>query len=102
MSALRSRDYAALFANHTAMGVYGMLAGWLATAQPSLLTLCTTLPLEGRVLPVVFIHVREHLAMFAGTLFAGLAEPRCEDGLPLARAAAWRSLARPAHGELAR
>lgn len=33
MSTLRSRDYAALFAHHPAMGVYGMLVGWLATAR---------------------------------------------------------------------
>jgi hypothetical protein len=80
MSALRSRYSAVLFANHPAMGVYGMLAGWLAIALPSLLTLCTTRPRAGRVVPGVLIHVREHLA----------------------RAAVWRSLARPAPGELTR
>lgn len=72
MSALRSGDYVSLFAHHPAMGVGGMLAGWLATAQPSLVTLCTTRPLADRLLSTVLLHLREHLAMFIGMALANV------------------------------
>ena len=72
VSALRSPRNVWLFADHPAMGAYGMLAGWLATAQPPLVTLCTTRPLADRLLPTVLMHMREHVAMFLGMALANL------------------------------
>ncbi|MCC2657575.1 MAG: hypothetical protein K0Q76_2683 [Panacagrimonas sp.] len=70
MSALRSTGEVSLFAHHAAMGVYGMVAGWLVTAQPLLPSLCTTRPLADRLLWTVSMHIREHLAMFLGMALA--------------------------------
>jgi hypothetical protein len=64
MSALRLSDFSPILANHRVMGVYGMVAGWLATQQPSLLALCTTRP--AGLVPALSVHVREHVAMFIG------------------------------------
>jgi hypothetical protein len=42
MSALRLSDFSPILANHRVMSVHGMVAGWLATMQPSLLALCSS------------------------------------------------------------
>lgn len=70
MSALRLRDFSPILANHRVMGVYGMVGGWLATLQPSLLALCSTRP--AGFVPALNVHVREHLAMFIGMALGNL------------------------------
>lgn len=54
------------------MGVYGMLVGLMATAQPALLALCATRPPPGSLLALVSTHLREHLAMFVGMALGNL------------------------------
>lgn len=64
MNAPRLCDFSPILANHRVMGVYGMVAGWLATTQPSLLALCSSRP--AGFVSLWNAHVREHLAMFIG------------------------------------
>lgn len=72
MNARRPRELPAVLANHQVMGVYGMLVGLMATAQPSLLALCAArLPPAGFV-PLISTHLREHLAMFVGMAIGNL------------------------------
>lgn len=73
MSTLRSSEATSLVASHWAMGVVGMLAGWLFTASPPMLALCTTRPFADRLLPVLSLHVQAHLPMFVGMALANVA-----------------------------
>lgn len=72
MNARRPRELGAVLANHQVMGVYGMLVGLMATAQPALLALCATRPPPGSLLSLVSTHLREHLAMFVGMAIGNL------------------------------
>lgn len=72
MNARLPRELEAVLANHQVMGVYGMLVGLMATAQPALLALCATRPTPGSLLSLAYIHLREHLAMFVGMAIANL------------------------------
>lgn len=57
---------AAILGDHRLMGIYGMAVGAVLAMPSSLLALCATrLPAQG-LLPLLSLHLREHLPMYAG------------------------------------
>lgn len=72
MRELRTGRFAAILSDHRVMGFPGMAVGAVLCLQSPVLAMCATRPPGSGLVPLVSLHLREHLAMYAGMALGNL------------------------------
>lgn len=90
MNESRAGRFAAILGDHRLMGIYGMAVGAVLIMPSSLLALCATRLPENGILPLLSLHLREHLPMYAGMAVGNVVSIVVASGQDRAGRREWR------------